>query len=96
MPHQLTNFSPGRIFDFNWSWDGKRLLLVHGESAAMWSSSTSPLRAMLPGVRVVSLRARWAAITTSAGSASSHCGSVSNPRELTQLGSEQLLRFLFS
>jgi len=31
MPHQLTNFSPGRIFDFNWSWDGKRLLLVHGE-----------------------------------------------------------------
>jgi WD40 repeat protein len=30
-PRQLTTFSSGRIFDFNWSRDGKRLLLARGE-----------------------------------------------------------------
>jgi eukaryotic-like serine/threonine-protein kinase len=30
-PHQLTNFTPGRIFDFNWTADGKQLLLARGE-----------------------------------------------------------------
>lgn len=30
-PRQLTNFPSGRIFDFNWSRDGKRLLLARGE-----------------------------------------------------------------
>jgi Tol biopolymer transport system component len=30
-PHQLTKFTSGRIFDFNWSADGKQLLLARGE-----------------------------------------------------------------
>jgi Tol biopolymer transport system component/DNA-binding winged helix-turn-helix (wHTH) protein len=30
-PHALTNFTTGRIFDFNWSADGKELLLARGE-----------------------------------------------------------------
>jgi eukaryotic-like serine/threonine-protein kinase len=30
-PHQLTRFSSGQIFDFNWSADGRRLLLCRGE-----------------------------------------------------------------
>jgi Tol biopolymer transport system component len=30
-PRQLTRFTSGRIFDFNWSVDGKRLLLSRGE-----------------------------------------------------------------
>ncbi len=30
-PRQVTMFSSGRIFDFNWSRDGKRLLLARGE-----------------------------------------------------------------
>lgn len=30
-PHQLTRFTSGRIFDFNWTADGKRLLLSRGE-----------------------------------------------------------------
>ena len=29
-PRQVTNFTSGRIFDFNWSLDGKRLLLTRG------------------------------------------------------------------
>jgi Tol biopolymer transport system component len=29
-PKQLTNFSSGKIFGFNWSLNGKRLLLGHG------------------------------------------------------------------
>jgi Tol biopolymer transport system component len=32
-PRQLTTFSSGRIFDFNWSIDGKRLLLARGETS---------------------------------------------------------------
>jgi Tol biopolymer transport system component/DNA-binding winged helix-turn-helix (wHTH) protein len=30
-PRQITNFTSGRIFDFNWSSDGKRLLMSRGE-----------------------------------------------------------------
>jgi hypothetical protein len=30
-PKRLTNFTSGRIFDFNWSQDGKQLLLSRGE-----------------------------------------------------------------
>lgn len=30
-PRQLTNFNSGQIFDFDWSADGKRLLLCRGE-----------------------------------------------------------------
>lgn len=30
-PHQLTRFESGRIFDFHWSRDGKRLLMCRGE-----------------------------------------------------------------
>jgi eukaryotic-like serine/threonine-protein kinase len=30
-PHQLTRFTAGRIFDFNWTADGKQLLLSRGE-----------------------------------------------------------------
>lgn len=30
-PHQLTKYTSGRIFDFNWSADGKQLLLSRGE-----------------------------------------------------------------
>ena len=30
-PHQVTKFTTGRIFDFNWTADGKRLLLSRGE-----------------------------------------------------------------
>jgi eukaryotic-like serine/threonine-protein kinase len=30
-PKQITNFTSGRIFDFNWSQDGKQLLLSRGE-----------------------------------------------------------------
>ena len=30
-PHRLTNFTSGRIFDFNWTADGKQLLLARGE-----------------------------------------------------------------
>lgn len=33
-PKQLTRFTSGRIFDFNWSPDGKRLLLTRGESTS--------------------------------------------------------------
>ena len=30
-PRQVTNFTSGRIFDFSWSRDGKRLYLAKGE-----------------------------------------------------------------
>ena len=30
-PKQLTNFTAGRIFNFNWSADGQRLLLARGD-----------------------------------------------------------------
>jgi Tol biopolymer transport system component len=30
-PRQLTTFQSGRIFDFHWSLDGKRLLMARGE-----------------------------------------------------------------
>jgi hypothetical protein len=30
-PHQLIKFTSGRIFDFNWTADGKRQLLSRGE-----------------------------------------------------------------
>ena len=30
-PHQVTRFTAGRIFDFNWTADGKQLLLSRGE-----------------------------------------------------------------
>jgi Tol biopolymer transport system component len=30
-PKQITKFSSGRIFDFNWTVDGKRLLVTRGE-----------------------------------------------------------------
>ena len=30
-PHQVTKFTAGRIFDFNWTADGKQLLLSRGE-----------------------------------------------------------------
>jgi DNA-binding winged helix-turn-helix (wHTH) protein/Tol biopolymer transport system component len=30
-PKQLTNFTSGRIFDFNWSRDHRRLLITHGD-----------------------------------------------------------------
>ena len=30
-PKQITNFTSGRIFDFNWSPDGRRLLMSRGE-----------------------------------------------------------------
>ena len=30
-PHQLTKFTAGKIFDFNWSTDGRQLLLSRGE-----------------------------------------------------------------
>jgi len=30
-PHQVTRFTSGRIFDFNWTADGKQLLLARGE-----------------------------------------------------------------
>jgi hypothetical protein len=30
-PKQITNFTSGRIFDFNWSQDGKLLLTSRGE-----------------------------------------------------------------
>ena len=33
-PQQLTMFTSGRIFDFDWSPDGKRLLLTRGESTS--------------------------------------------------------------
>jgi Tol biopolymer transport system component/DNA-binding winged helix-turn-helix (wHTH) protein len=33
-PTQLTTFSSGEIFDFNWSTDGKRLVLVRGEATS--------------------------------------------------------------
>lgn len=33
-PHQLTKFTSGRIFDFNWSTDGKQLLLARGEDTS--------------------------------------------------------------
>jgi Tol biopolymer transport system component len=31
-PKQVTNFTSGKIFDFNWSADGKQLLLARGET----------------------------------------------------------------
>jgi Tol biopolymer transport system component len=31
-PHQLTNFTSGRIFSFSWTRDGKQLLLAKGDS----------------------------------------------------------------
>jgi hypothetical protein len=31
LPRQLTKFTSGRIFDFNWTGDGKQLLLSRGE-----------------------------------------------------------------
>ena len=30
-PHQITNFTSGRIFSFSWTRDGKQLLLAKGE-----------------------------------------------------------------
>jgi hypothetical protein len=30
-PQQFTKFSSGRIFDFDWSSDGKQLLLMRGD-----------------------------------------------------------------
>jgi len=33
-PHQFTKFSSGRIFDFDWSTDGKQLLLARGETSS--------------------------------------------------------------
>ena len=33
-PHQLTNFPSGRIFDFTWTRDGKRLLLAKGNQSS--------------------------------------------------------------
>jgi Tol biopolymer transport system component len=30
-PKQITKFSSGRIFDFNWTADGKQLLITRGE-----------------------------------------------------------------
>jgi TolB protein len=33
-PKQLTRYTSGKIFDFNWSADGKRLLLTRGESTS--------------------------------------------------------------
>jgi len=33
-PRQVTKFTSGKIFDFNWSVDGKQLLLCRGETAA--------------------------------------------------------------
>ena len=30
-PHEVTNFTSGQIFDFNWTDDGKQLLLCRGE-----------------------------------------------------------------
>jgi DNA-binding winged helix-turn-helix (wHTH) protein/Tol biopolymer transport system component len=33
-PKQITQFGSGRIFDFNWTADGKRLLLTRGESTS--------------------------------------------------------------
>jgi hypothetical protein len=30
-PKQITRFSSGRIFDFNWTADGKQLLVTRGE-----------------------------------------------------------------
>jgi hypothetical protein len=32
-PQQFTKFSSGRIFDFDWSADGKQLLLTRGETS---------------------------------------------------------------
>jgi hypothetical protein len=32
--HQFTKFSSGRIFDFDWSTDGKELLLARGETSS--------------------------------------------------------------
>jgi hypothetical protein len=31
-PKQLTKFSSGRIFDFNWTADGKNLMVSRGET----------------------------------------------------------------
>ncbi len=31
-PKQFTKFTSGRIFDFDWSADGKQLLLARGET----------------------------------------------------------------
>ena len=33
-PHQVTNFTSGRIFDFSWTRDGKQLLLAKGEDTS--------------------------------------------------------------
>jgi Tol biopolymer transport system component len=33
-PHQFTKFSAGRIFDFDWSADGKQLVLARGEPSS--------------------------------------------------------------
>jgi serine/threonine protein kinase len=33
-PHQVTNFTSGRIFDFSWTRDGKQLLLAKGETTS--------------------------------------------------------------
>jgi Tol biopolymer transport system component len=33
-PQQFTKFSSGRIFDFDWSADGKQLLLTRGETSS--------------------------------------------------------------
>ncbi|HXL21631.1 MAG TPA: protein kinase [Candidatus Dormibacteraeota bacterium] len=33
-PHQITNFTSGRIFDFSWTRDGKQLLLARGENTS--------------------------------------------------------------
>ena len=33
-PHQVTNFTSGRIFDFSWTRDGKQLLLAKGENTS--------------------------------------------------------------
>lgn len=34
LPHQLTKFTSGHIFDFNWTPDGKQLLLARGQVAS--------------------------------------------------------------
>lgn len=33
-PRQFTKFSAGRIFDFEWSSNGKQLLLTRGETSS--------------------------------------------------------------
>jgi hypothetical protein len=33
-PKQITKFTTGRIFDFNWTADGKQLLVTRGEATS--------------------------------------------------------------